>query len=153
MEDVVKAEKLGEQDSDDEFDDEDDDDEDDGEEEIADRKLESEDEGEDEDEEEEEEKEEEEYEIPDPRPWLPHPKAFESLRSFYVRTGATFLEWAISSNRDSKGKHLKTKSFELCQDRWWERREQVRIEEDKLEEMGGVEDVIEKDTSKSQKRR
>ncbi|KAG0674862.1 hypothetical protein C6P41_002347 [Kluyveromyces marxianus] len=153
LEDVVKAEKLGEQDSDDEFDDEDDDDEDDGEEEIADRKLESEDEGEDEDEEEEEEKEEEEYEIPDPRPWLPHPKAFESLRSFYVRTGATFLEWAISSNRDSKGKHLKTKSFELCQDRWWERREQVRIEEDKLEEMGGVEDVIEKDTSKSQKRR
>ena len=137
------------QDSDDEFGDEDDDDEDDGEEEIVDSKLEA----EDEEEEEEEEEVEEEYEIPDLRPWLPHPKAFETLRAFYVRTGPTFLELAISSNRDSKGKHLKTKSFELCQDRWWERREQVRIEEDKLEELGGVEDVIEKDTSKTQRRR
>ncbi|CAH00205.1 Kel3p [Kluyveromyces lactis] len=149
LKEVERAEKLGEQDSDDEFGDEDDDDEDDGEEEIVDSKLEA----EDEEEEEEEEEVEEEYEIPDLRPWLPHPKAFETLRAFYVRTGPTFLELAISSNRDSKGKHLKTKSFELCQDRWWERREQVRIEEDKLEELGGVEDVIEKDTSKTQRRR
>ncbi|CDO93436.1 unnamed protein product [Kluyveromyces dobzhanskii CBS 2104] len=150
LDDVIRAEKLGEQDSDDEFDDEDDeDDEDDDAEEIADRQLEA----EEEDEEEEEEEPEEEYEIPDDRPWLPHPKAFETLRAFYVRTGPTFLEWAISSNRESKGKHLKTKSFEQCQDRWWERREQVRIEEDKLEELGGVDEVIEKDTSNVQKRR
>lgn len=106
-----------------------------------------------EEEEEEEEIEEEEMEFPDPRPWLPHPKAFESLRSFYVRTGATFLEWAISNNKDAKGKHLKTKSFEICESRWWERRDQVRIEEDRLEELGGVGDIIEKNSTNTTKRR
>lgn len=127
---------------------EEDDDEEDSEEEQVDQKLVAEDEDE-----EEEEFEEEEMEIPDPRPWLPHPKAFESLRSFYVRTGATFLEWAISNNRHVKGKHLKTKSFEICESRWWERRDQVRLEEDKLEELGGVGEIIERDTTKTKKRR
>ncbi|CDK29723.1 unnamed protein product [Kuraishia capsulata CBS 1993] len=104
-------------------------------------------------EEEEEEVEEVEPEIPDERPWLPHPKAFESLRDFYLRTGADFLQWAISSNREARGKHLKGKSFDLCESRWWERRDQVRIEEDGLEE-AGVTDVIRKDTTvKTTKRR
>lgn len=106
-----------------------------------------------EEEDEEEEVEEEEMEFPDPRPWLPHPKAFETLRSFYIRTGATFLEWAISNNKNVKGKHLKTKSFEICESRWWERRDQVRIEEDKLEELGGVGEIVQKDTTKTSKRR
>ena len=152
---VDMAEKAGDEDDDDfdEDDEDEDDDEDDGEK-VDDQKLVSEDEQEEEEEEEEEEQEvEEEYEIPDPRPWLPHPKAFETLRAFYVRTGATFLEWAITNNRDSKGKHLKKKSFDLCQDRWWERREQIRLEEDKFEEFGGVGDIVEKDTSKVTKRR
>ena len=145
--DVETAKKLGEQDSDDEDDDdEDDDEEDDDEEEIEDTKLEAEDE---EDEEEEaEEDTADEMEIPDERPWLPHPKPFENLRAFYLREGPAFLEWAISSNRDARGKHLKKKSFDLCEDRWWERRDQVRIEEDKLEELGVGGDIIERDTSK-----
>ncbi|ODV69880.1 galactose oxidase [Hyphopichia burtonii NRRL Y-1933] len=138
--------------SDDEFDeddDEDDEDDDDDDEKETDNKLEVE-----EEEEEEEEVEEEEDEIPDPRPWLPHPKPFETLRSFYVRTGAQFLEWSISSNREARGKYLKKAAFDLCEERFWERREQVSIAEDTLEDMGGVGEVIEKNTNaKPAKRR
>jgi N-acetylneuraminic acid mutarotase len=150
LKDVERAKAEGDEDEDeDDFEDEDDEeDDDDDENEDIDRKLVA----EEEEEEEEEEIIEDEPEIPDPRPWLPHPKAFESLRAFYVRTGAQFLEWAISNNRDARGKHLKKHAFDLCQDRWWERREQVRIEEDKLEETG-VGEVIERDTSKTTKRR
>ncbi|KAL3231132.1 Kelch repeat-containing protein 3 [Nakaseomyces bracarensis] len=148
MKDINKAKELGIQDSDEEDDDEDDDEEDDDDEEEGDD-----DDDEEEEEEEEEEEIEEELEYPDPRPWLPHPKAFESLRDFYVREGPAFLEWAISNNRDARGKHLKKHSFDLCQDRWWERRDQLRIEEDKLEELGAVGGVVERDTSKSSKRR
>lgn len=136
--------------SDEEEEDEDDDEDDDEEEEKDDD---DEDDEEPEEEEEEEEPEPEEEEFPDPRPWLPHPKPFESLRDFYVRAGAQFLEWAISSNRDSRGKYLKKAAFDLCEDRFWERREQVSIAEDNLEELGGVGEVIQKDTSKTTKRR
>lgn len=144
LKEVERAKEIG--DSDDDFDEDDEDDEDDGEEEEGDHKLVA------EEEDEEEEAEEDEPEIPDPRPWLPHPRAFETLRAFYVRTGAQFLEWAISNNRDARDKHLKKHSFDLCQDRWWERREQIRIEEDKLEDTG-VGEVVEKDTSKSSSKR
>ena len=150
LKEIEEAKREGEPKSDYEDDDEDEDDEDDGEEEIKDEKLVAENE---EDEEDEDEEEEPEMEIPDERPWLPHPNPFESLREFYIREGPKFLEWAISNNRDARGKHLKHKSFELCQDRWWERRDQVRIEEEKLEEIGVTENVIERDNSKPQPRR
>lgn len=142
-EDLKEIERATE-DDDEDFDDEEEDEEDeeDDEEEPHDQKLVA------EEEDEEEEEIEDEPEIPDERPWLPHPKAFENLRAFYIRTGAQFLEWAISNKRDARGKHLKKHAFDLCQDRWWERREQVRIEEDKLEELGGIDEVIEKDTTK-----
>ncbi|SCU80996.1 LADA_0B10638g1_1 [Lachancea dasiensis] len=153
LEAVERAKQLG-----DEEEEEDDDDyeEDDDEVEAEDEQYEANDDklvAEEEEDEEEEEIEEEGPEIPDLRPWLPHPKAFENLRSFYVRTGADFLQWAISNNRDAKGKHLKKHAFDLCQDRWWERREQIRIEEDKLEDMGGVEGIVERDPAQSTKRR
>lgn len=132
-----------------------DDEDDEGDDEQDEGVAEAEEEGEEEEEQPEEEEEEngEEEEFPDPRPWLPHPKPFETLRAFYVRTGAQFLEWSISSNRDAKGKYLKKAAFDLCEGRFWERREQVSIAEDNLEELGGVGDVIEKDTSKTTKRR
>lgn len=95
----------------------------------------------------------EEDEVPDPRPWLPHPKPFETLRAFYVRTGPQFLEWSISSNRDARGKDLKKAAFDLCEGRFWERREQVSTVEDTLEEMGGVSEVTERDPTKVSKRR
>lgn len=129
---------------------EEEDDDDDDEEEPVDKKLIAE---EDDEEVEDEIEEVDQDEIPDPRPWLPHPKAFETLRSFYIRTGADFLQWAISNNKDAKGKHLKKKAFDLCEDRWWERRDQIRLEEDKLEELGAVEGIVERDNTKMSKRR
>ncbi|XBW34705.1 hypothetical protein QEN19_000272 [Hanseniaspora menglaensis] len=145
--DIIKAERDGIEDSDEEFeyededDEEDDDDEDD--EETAIDTLEAADE-------EDEEDLDEGYEFPDERPWLPHPKPFENLRAFYIRTGAEFLQWIINSKTSSLNhKLLKTKSFDLCESRWYERREEVRIMEDKFEEEFGVSgiEVIEKDVS------
>ncbi|EGW32598.1 uncharacterized protein SPAPADRAFT_139179 [Spathaspora passalidarum NRRL Y-27907] len=148
-EDLSELEKS-EVNSEDEEDDEDDEDDED-EEEGEDAKLEDEDE--DIEEEEEEEAEEVEEEFPDPRPWLPHPKPFETLRAFYVRSGAQFLEWAISNNKFNRGKDLKKAAFDLCEDRFWERREAVSVSEDNMEELGGVAEIIERDASKVTKRR
>lgn len=145
-EDLTELEKdivdSDEEDDEDDSDDDDDDEDEEKEEEEC-----------EEEEEDEEEEEEEEDAIPDLRPWLPHPKPFETLRAFYIRTVPEFLQWSISSNRDARGKYLKKAAFDLCEDRFWERREQVRIAEDQLEDLGGVGEVIEKDTSKITKRR
>ncbi|KAG7661800.1 KEL3 [[Candida] subhashii] len=151
-EDLSELDKA-EANSDEEEEDEDEYEDEDEEEETADTKLEVEEEEEEEQEEEEEEAEMEEEEFPDPRSWLPHPKPFENLRAFYVRTGAQFLEWAISSNKYARGKYLKKAAFDLCEERFWERREAVSVAEDNLEELGGVGEVIERDFSKTTKRR
>lgn len=147
---VEEAKRLGDRDSDEEefeYEDEDDD-EDDDEEEPQDTRLLEDD---DDEESEEEDDGQAQMEIPDERSWLPHPKPFETLRAFYLREGANFLTWSISNNRNLKGKQLKTKSFELCEDRWWERRDQVTLEEERLEDTGGI---IERDaTAKPSKRR
>lgn len=95
-------------------------------------------------EEEEEEEEEEPIDKDDPRPWLAHPKPFETLRAFYERAGADFVDWALKQDPDARGKDLKKNAFDLCEDRWWERREEVRAAEDKWEALGGVADVVEK---------
>ncbi|ODV89040.1 hypothetical protein CANCADRAFT_3683 [Tortispora caseinolytica NRRL Y-17796] len=87
-------------------------------------------------------------ENPDPRPWLPHPRAFETLREFYARTAEQFLEWALSNDKEGlRGKELKRMAFELAEDRWWERREEVRSAEERLEDLGGVGDVLQMDQS------
>ncbi|ANB15158.1 Kel3p [Sugiyamaella lignohabitans] len=142
-EDLRELEEGGsdEEDDDDEDDEEGDEDEDDEEDGHGD------DDDEQEEEEEEEEEEPEPEGIPDPRPWLPHPKPFESLRDFYIRTSAQFIDWALTNNKDARGKDLKKVAFDLAEDRWWERREEVRVAEDKYEEMGGVGEVIERDAS------
>ncbi|KAL6932553.1 hypothetical protein ACO0OL_004032 [Hanseniaspora opuntiae] len=134
LEAVLTAEREGVQDNDDE-------------EEDSDEKLEAADNTE------VEEEADEDYEFPDERPWLPHPKPFENLRAFYLRTGPEFLQWIINSKSSALNhKLLKTKSFDLCESRWYERREEVRIMEDKFEEEFGVSgvDVIEKDSSAKQ---
>ncbi|CAN3365052.1 hypothetical protein DICA1_F30438 [Diutina catenulata] len=145
LKELEEEEEEEDEDEDDEDDEGDDDDHDD-----EDHALEA-----DEEESEEEEEEPEEEEFPDPRTWLPHPKAFESLRSFYIRTGAQFLEWSISSNRDARGKYLKKAAFDLCEDRFWERREACAAEEDRLEEMGigEVVETTEDDKAKRKARR
>ncbi|EMG46134.1 KEL3 Kelch repeat-containing protein 3 [Candida maltosa Xu316] len=139
----VNSEDEDDEDDDDEDDDEDGDENENGEANGDDDEIDGEAEEDDEDDE-----ESIEEEFPDPRPWLPHPKPFESLRAFYIRSGAQFLEWAISSNRDARGKDLKRAAFDMCEDRFWERREVVAVAEDDLEELGGVGEVVEKDTSK-----
>ena len=148
--DVLKAERDGIEDSDDDFeyeDDEDDEeDDDDEEEEVKPDALQAA-EGEDT---EDDVDPDEGYEFPDERPWLPHPKPFENLRAFYIRTGAEFLQWIINSKTSALNhKLLKTKSFDLCESRWYERREEVRLMEDKFEEEFGVAgvDIVEKDFS------
>ncbi|KAK9477594.1 hypothetical protein V1514DRAFT_308812 [Lipomyces japonicus] len=86
---------------------------------------------------------------PDPRPYLPHPRPFESLRAFYSRTGNSFMEWAISNNKDGskRGKELKRDAFELAEERWWERYEEVRALEDQYEEAGGIGEIVEREES------
>ncbi|KAK7208195.1 hypothetical protein BZA70DRAFT_39546 [Myxozyma melibiosi] len=92
---------------------------------------------------------------PDPRPYLPHPRPFESLRVFYNRTGSAFMEWAISNNKDTgkRGKDLKRDAFELCEERWWERREQIRAAEDQYEELGGIGEIVEREQKTGSGRR
>jgi hypothetical protein len=145
-EDLRDLEQNVEASSDEEYDDEEEDEEDDLE------PAADEEEDEQEDAEVEEEEEEEPAGIPDPRPWLPHPKPFESLRAFYTRTSDAFVEWAFSEDKEARGKDLKRIAFELCAERWWERREDVRAQEDQYEELGGVADVVERDPASQTKK-
>lgn len=153
-EDLTELEEA-ERESDEEEDDDDDYDEGDEDEDDEEVPLDEEDdEAEADGSEEEQEDEEESTEtIPDPRPWLPHPKPFETLKAFYQRTAPKFLEWSLSQNKEARGKDLKRIAFELSEERWWERREEVRIAEDQMEELGGVGDIIEKDQSTRTKAR
>lgn len=142
-------EELEESDEEDEDEEEDDEDDDDDDEREGNQVLEAEDE-----EEEEEEDDKEPEGEPDPRPWLPHPKPFESLRAFYQRSSAELTKWVLGGrDGDSRGKDLKKSVFDLAEDRWWERREEVRVAEDAFEEMGGVEDVVDRDPAKATKAR
>ncbi|KAK9450778.1 uncharacterized protein V1518DRAFT_411683 [Limtongia smithiae] len=91
----------------------------------------------------------------DPRPYLPHPRPFENLRAFYARTGTAFMEWAISNNKDStkRAKELKRDAFELCEERWWERWEEIRRLEDQYEEIGGIGEIVEREVKTGKSRR
>lgn len=99
-----------------------------------------------------EEVEDEDESAKDPRPWLPHPRPFESVRAFYNTHVKTFVEWALKQEPDARGKALRTNAFELCRSRWWERRESVQGVEDQLEELGGVEDVVERTSARTSRR-
>lgn len=102
--------------------------------------------------EEEEEDTIEEEEDPDKRPWLPHPKPFESMSNFYRNHINAFVEWALKQDRDARSKDLRRLAFELCQSRWWERRESVRASEDRMEQMGGVDEVVERSNGRNSRR-
>lgn len=94
-----------------------------------------------------EEEEVQEINEDDPRPWLPHPKPFEPVRVFYTKHVGVFVEWALRQEPDARGKDLRTHAFELAQSRWWERREAVQDTEDQMEELGGVEEIVERSRS------
>lgn len=81
----------------------------------------------------------------DLRPWLPQPVPFESVSQFYRKHIDVFVQYALNDEPEARGKDLKKVAFELCRDRWWERREVVQSTEDELE--GTVEDVVSKSRS------
>ncbi|OLL22614.1 Kelch repeat-containing protein 3 [Neolecta irregularis DAH-3] len=84
-------------------------------------------------------------------PSLPIPKPFESLKEFYDRTAAAWLEVAMEKSR-SRGKELRKDGFIRAEMHWWDCREEVRALEDKMDEEGdlGMGEVVEKDIKTSQ---
>ncbi|APA09079.1 hypothetical protein SS1G_02965 [Sclerotinia sclerotiorum 1980 UF-70] len=85
---------------------------------------------------------------PEPQDQLPHPRPFESRRDFFQRTGNEWQE-ALMMNLRWKGiqpeslgvKEIKTKAFEMSEEKWWDCREEVLELEDELE-MSGIGEVV-----------
>lgn len=79
---------------------------------------------------------------------LPHPRAFESRRDFFVRTSNEWQELLMQSLR-WKGiqpetlsvKEIKTKAFELSEEKWWDCREEITALEDE-QEAAGIGEVV-----------
>ncbi|KAH8815009.1 hypothetical protein F5884DRAFT_160113 [Xylogone sp. PMI_703] len=74
---------------------------------------------------------------------LPHPRPFESRREFFQRTGnewqellMTSLRWKGIAPESLTVKEIKTKAFEMSEEKWWDAREEVRVLEDEQEEAG-----------------
>ncbi|TRX90152.1 hypothetical protein FHL15_008880 [Xylaria flabelliformis] len=79
---------------------------------------------------------------------LPHPRPFESRREFFVRTSAEWQEVLMTSLR-WKGiqpetltiKEIKSKAFELSEEKWWDCREEITALEDE-QEAAGIGEVV-----------
>ncbi|KAI1804161.1 galactose oxidase [Daldinia bambusicola] len=79
---------------------------------------------------------------------LPHPRPFESRRDFFVRTSNEWQEILMTSLR-WKGiqpetltiKEIKTKAFELSEEKWWDCREEITALEDE-QEAAGIGEVV-----------
>jgi hypothetical protein len=73
---------------------------------------------------------------------------FESLREFYIRTSNEWQEVLLEGMRTngikSEGmtiKELKAKAFELCDEKWWDCREEITALEDE-QEAAGIGEVV-----------
>lgn len=72
----------------------------------------------------------------------PHPRPFESLRDFFVRTSNAWQELLLESLQHKDGdinqsiKELRKVAFELAETKWWDCREEITAEEDRQEEAG-----------------
>lgn len=70
----------------------------------------------------------------------PHPRAFESLREFFARTSNTWQETLLrrlqSDATNSSIKELRKLAFDLAEKKWWDSREEVIAEEERLDEAG-----------------
>lgn len=75
----------------------------------------------------------------DPRPM---PKPFEDLRSYFARCALGWEKYLLPWNQTISPKELRTKAFIRAEDYWWQVREQIRIEEDNMED-SGIGEVIE----------
>jgi N-acetylneuraminic acid mutarotase len=79
---------------------------------------------------------------------LPHPRTFESRRDFFARTS---IEWQelLMQNLRWKGiqpeglsvKEIKTKAFEMSEEKWWDCREEITAMEDE-QEAAGIGEVV-----------
>ncbi|EAA29935.1 galactose oxidase [Neurospora crassa] len=93
----------------------------------------------------EEEEESEETRVDD---GLPHPRPFESRRDFFQRTSAewqeilmTNLRWKGIQPESLAVKEIKTKAFELSEEKWWDCREEITALEDE-QEAAGIGEVV-----------
>lgn len=79
---------------------------------------------------------------------LPHPQAFESRRDFFQRTSNEWQELLMQSLR-WKGiqpetlsiKEIKTRAFEMSEEKWWDCREEISALEDE-QEASGIGEVV-----------
>ncbi|PHH82682.1 hypothetical protein CDD83_3196 [Cordyceps sp. RAO-2017] len=79
---------------------------------------------------------------------LPHPRPFESRREFFVRTSAewqevlmTSLRWKGTQPEALTIKELKSKAFELSEEKWWDCREEITALEEE-QEAAGIQEVV-----------
>ena len=79
---------------------------------------------------------------------LPHPRPFESRREFFQRTGnewqevlMTSLRWKGIQPENLSVKEIKTKAFEMSEEKWWDCREQIVALEDE-QEAAGIGEVV-----------
>jgi hypothetical protein len=79
---------------------------------------------------------------------LPHPRPFESRKDFFQRTGNEWQELLMTSLR-WKGippealsvKEIKTRAFEMSEEKWWDCREEITTLEDE-QEAAGIGEVV-----------
>ncbi|RDA92624.1 hypothetical protein CP533_1449 [Ophiocordyceps camponoti-saundersi (nom. inval.)] len=79
---------------------------------------------------------------------LPHPRPFESRREFFARTSAewqevlmTSLRWKSIQPETLSVKEIKTKAFELSEEKWWDCREEMTALEEE-HEAAGIQEVV-----------
>ncbi|KAK6071174.1 Kelch repeat-containing protein 3 [Seiridium cupressi] len=79
---------------------------------------------------------------------LPHPRPFESRREFFTRTSnewqeilMTSLRWKGIQPENLTIKEIKTKAFELSEEKWWDSREEITALEDE-QEAAGIGEVV-----------
>ncbi|KAK5663390.1 hypothetical protein OQA88_3818 [Cercophora sp. LCS_1] len=79
---------------------------------------------------------------------LPHPRPFESRRDFFQRTSnewqevlMTNLRWKGIQPESLTVKEIKTKAFELSEEKWWDCREEIMALEEE-QEAAGIGEVV-----------
>ncbi|CAK7216428.1 Kelch repeat-containing protein 3 [Sporothrix curviconia] len=79
---------------------------------------------------------------------LPHPRPFESRRDFFNRTSNEWQEILMEKLRRSGVKieymlikEIKTKAFEMSEEKWWDCREEITALEDE-QEAAGIGEVV-----------
>lgn len=75
----------------------------------------------------------------DPRPM---PKPFENMKAYFTRCATGWENYLLPWNQTASPKELRTKAFIRAEDYWWQVREEIRTQEDTLEE-SGIGEVIE----------